>query len=57
MAGIFRSTNSLVPGNVAGFHERELKDQFGEERKQYQQTLASLKKAKRFCWFTEVIWY
>ena len=45
MAGIFRSTNSLVPGNVAGFHERELKDQFGEERKQYQQTLASLEKS------------
>ena len=44
IAGIFRSTNSLVPGNVAGFHERELKDQFGEERKQYQQTLASLEK-------------
>ena len=44
MAGIFRSTNSLVPGNVAGFHERELRDGFGEQRKQYEQTLASLEK-------------
>lgn len=44
MAGIFRSTNSLVPGNVAGFHERELRDEFREEREQYDQTLASLEK-------------
>ena len=44
MAGIFRSTNSLVPGNVAGFHERELRDEFGEQREQYDQTLASLEK-------------
>ena len=44
MAGIFRSTNSLVPGNVAGFHERELRDEFREQREQYDQTLASLEK-------------
>ena len=44
IAGIFRSTNSLVPGNVAGFHERDLRDEFGEQRKQYEQTLASLEK-------------
>ena len=44
MAGIFRSTNSLVPGNVAGFHERELRDGFGEQRKQHDQTLVSLEK-------------
>ena len=44
LAGIFRSTNSLVPGNVASFHERELRDEFGEKRKQYERTLASLEK-------------
>ena len=44
IAGIFRSTNSLVPGNVAGFHERDLRDEFGEKRKQYEQTLAALEK-------------
>ena len=44
IAGIFRSTNSLVPGNVAGFHERNLRDEFGEQRKHYEQTLASLEK-------------
>ena len=44
LAGIFRSTNSLVPGNVASFHERELRDEFGEQRKQYERTLASLEK-------------
>ena len=44
IAGIFRSTNSLVPGNVAGFHERDLRDEFGEQRKQYEQTLAALEK-------------
>ncbi len=44
MAGIFRSTNSLIPGNVAGFHERELRDEFIEQRKQYDKTLASLDK-------------
>ena len=44
IAGIFRSTNSLIPGNVAGFHERDLRDEFGEQRKQYEQTLASLEK-------------
>ena len=45
LAGIFRSTNSLVPGSVAGFHERELRDKFGEKRKQYAKTLASLEKS------------
>ena len=44
IAGIFRSTNSLVPGNVASFHERDLRDEFGEQRKQYEQTLAALEK-------------
>jgi hypothetical protein len=44
LAGIFRSTNSLVPGNVASFHERDLRDEFGEKRKQYERTLASLEK-------------
>jgi hypothetical protein len=44
MAGIFRSTNSLVLGNVAGFHERDLRDEFVEQRNQYEQTLASLEK-------------
>ena len=44
MAGIFRSTNSLITGNVAGFHERELRDEFIEQRKQYDKTLASLEK-------------
>lgn len=44
MAGIFRSTNSLVPGNVAGFHERKLRDEFGEQRKQHDQILDSLEK-------------
>lgn len=44
MAGIFRSTNSLVLGSVAGFHERDLRDELGEQRNQYQQTLASLEK-------------
>jgi hypothetical protein len=44
LAGIFRSTNSLVPGNVASFHERELRDEFSEQRKQYERTLASLEK-------------
>jgi hypothetical protein len=44
MAGIFRSTNSLVLGNVAGFHERDLRDELGEQRNQYEQTLASLEK-------------
>jgi hypothetical protein len=44
MAGIFRSTNSLVLGNVAGFHERGLRDELGGQRNQYEQTLASLEK-------------
>ena len=33
MAGIFRSTNSMVMGNVANFVERELKDGHDGERK------------------------
>jgi hypothetical protein len=44
MAGIFRSTNSLVLGSVAGFHERDLRDELGGQRNQYEQTLASLEK-------------
>ena len=44
MAGIFRSTNSLVPGNVAGFHERELRDEFVEQRKEFERTLVPLEK-------------
>ncbi len=32
MAGIFRGTDSLVPGNVAGFHERTLRDQHAAAR-------------------------
>jgi ribosomal protein L35AE/L33A len=32
MAGIFRGTDSLVPGNVASFHERTLRDQHAAAR-------------------------
>ena len=35
MAGIFRGTNSLVPGNVASFHERTLRDQHAVARKEH----------------------
>ena len=35
LAGIFRGTNSLVPGNVAGFHERTLRDQYADARKKH----------------------
>ena len=42
MAGIFRSTNSLVPGNVASFHERVLQDDFGTQRKEHARVLTSL---------------
>ena len=42
MAGIFRSTNSLVPGNVARFHERELRDGFRVAREKHDETLTSL---------------
>ena len=42
MAGIFRSTNSLVPGNVASFHERELRDGFRVAREKHDETLTSL---------------
>ena len=44
MAGIFRSTNSLVPGNVASFHERELKDGYSQKRKDHAKEEASLEK-------------
>jgi len=44
MAGIFRSTNSLVLGNVASFHERELRDEFGVQRKEHRNFLSSLEK-------------
>ena len=42
IAGIFRSTNSLVPGNVASFHERELLDGHSESRKRHDKVLTSL---------------
>ena len=49
MAGIFRGTNSLVPGNVASFHERTLRDQHAAVRAKHsaeQKNLeAELKKA------------
>ena len=35
LAGIFRSTNSSRPGNVANFIERELRDSNGEARKKH----------------------
>ena len=35
LAGIFRSTNSSRPGNVANFIERELRDSSGEARKKH----------------------
>ena len=35
LAGIFRGTNSLVPGNVAGFRERTLRDQHAVARKNH----------------------
>ena len=35
LAGIFRSTNSSRPGNVANFIERGLKDQHGDSRKKH----------------------
>jgi len=35
LAGIFRGTNSLVPGNVAGFRERTLRDQHAVARKKH----------------------
>ena len=44
MAGIFRSTNSLVPGNVARFHERDLRDAFVTQRNEHQKTLGLLEK-------------
>ena len=50
LAGIFRGTNSLVPGNVASFHERTLRDQHAVARKKHsadQKTLeGELKKAE-----------
>ena len=44
MAGIFRSTNSLVPGNVASFHERELRDGHKAAREKHDAVLASLQR-------------
>ena len=35
LAGIFRGTNSLVPGNVASFHERTLRGQHAVARKKH----------------------
>ena len=35
LAGIFRSTNSSVPGNVANFIERELRDEYADVRKKH----------------------
>ena len=42
MAGIFRSTNSLVLGNVASFHERELRDGHRAAREKHDEALATL---------------
>ena len=36
MAGILRNTNSFVTGNVASFHERELRDSFIDKRNAYE---------------------
>ena len=33
-----------MPGNVAGFHERELRDEFVEQRKEFERTLVPLEK-------------
>ncbi|MFP6893270.1 MAG: DUF1553 domain-containing protein, partial [Opitutales bacterium] len=42
LAGIFRSTSSSVPGNVASFIERELRDEYAEERKMHTSTQKEL---------------
>lgn len=42
LAGIFRSTNSSRPGNVANFIERNLRDKDGEVRKAHTESLKKL---------------
>jgi hypothetical protein len=42
LAGIFRSTNSSVPGNVASFIERELRDVHADARKTHSSTQKGL---------------
>jgi hypothetical protein len=44
LAGIFRSTNSSVPGNVAKFIERKLRDEYAEVRKKHSETQKVLEK-------------
>jgi hypothetical protein len=44
LAGIFRSTNSSVPGNVAKFIERKLRDEYAEVRKKHSETQKELEK-------------
>jgi hypothetical protein len=44
LAGIFRSTNSSRPGNVANFIERNLRDKNGAVRKEHTETLKKLEK-------------
>ncbi len=47
MAGIFRSTNSSRPGNVANFIERDLRDKNGSVRKEHTEALQKLEKELR----------
>ena len=42
LAGIFRSTNSSRPGNVANFIERDLRDLHGPQRKKYEEEAKAL---------------
>ncbi|MFP6900055.1 MAG: DUF1549 domain-containing protein, partial [Opitutales bacterium] len=42
LAGIFRSTNSSVPGNVANFIERKLRDEYADVRKTHSSTQKEL---------------
>ncbi|SVD86663.1 uncharacterized protein METZ01_LOCUS439517, partial [marine metagenome] len=44
LAGIFRSTNSSVPGNVAKFIERKLRDEYAVARKKHEETQKELEK-------------
>ncbi|MBT3636600.1 MAG: DUF1549 domain-containing protein, partial [Opitutae bacterium] len=44
LAGIFRSTNSSVPGNVAKFIERKLRDEYAVVRKKHEETQKELEK-------------
>jgi hypothetical protein len=44
LAGIFRSTNSSVPGNVAKFIERKLRDEYAVVRKKHAETQKELEK-------------